>query len=29
LGIRLAACSTSFEKMHGVAEKICKAMRNS
>ena len=29
LGIRVAACSTSFEKMHGVAEKICKVMRNS
>ena len=27
LGIRVAACSTSFEKMHGVAEKILRAMR--
>ena len=26
LGIRVAACSTSFEKMHGVAEKILRAM---
>lgn len=26
LGIRVAACSTSFEKMHGLAEKICHAM---
>ncbi len=29
LGIRVAACSTSFEKMHGVAEKIRNAMRNA
>ncbi len=27
LGIRVAACSTSFEKMHGLAEKICRAMK--
>jgi len=27
LGIRVAACSTSLEKMHGVAEKILRAMR--
>lgn len=27
LGIRVAACSTSFEKMHGVAEKILRAMK--
>ncbi len=27
LGIRVAACSTSLEKMHGVAEKILHAMR--
>ncbi|MBR4903567.1 MAG: aminotransferase class I/II-fold pyridoxal phosphate-dependent enzyme [Selenomonadaceae bacterium] len=27
LGIRVAACSTSFEKMHGLAEKICSAMK--
>lgn len=27
LGIRVAACSISFEKMHGVAEKILRAMR--
>ena len=27
LGIRVAACSTSFRKMHGVAEKILRAMR--
>lgn len=27
LGIRVAACSTSFEKMHGLAEKIYKAMK--
>ena len=27
LGIRVAACSTSFEKMHGLAKKILKAMR--
>lgn len=27
LGIRIAACSTSFEKMHGVAEKILRAMK--
>ena len=26
LGIRVAACSTSFEKMHGLAEKIFRAM---
>ena len=26
LGIRVAACSTSFEKMHGVAKKILRAM---
>ena len=26
LGIRVAACSTSLEKMHGVAEKILRAM---
>lgn len=26
-GIRVAACSTSFEKMHGVAEKILRAMK--
>ena len=29
LGIRVAACSTSFEKMHGLAEKIYRAMRNA
>lgn len=29
LGIRVAACSTSFAKMHGLAEKILKAMRNA
>ena len=28
LGVRVAACSTSFEKMHGVAEKILRAMKN-
>ena len=27
LGIRVAACSVSFEKMHGVAEKILRAMK--
>ena len=27
LGIRVAACSISFEKMHGLAEKICRAMK--
>ncbi len=27
LGIRVAACSISFEKMHGVAEKILRAMK--
>ena len=27
LGVRVAACSTSFRKMHGVAEKILRAMR--
>lgn len=27
LGIRIAACSTSLEKMHGVAEKILRAMK--
>lgn len=27
LGIRVAACSTSAEKMHGVAEKILRAMK--
>ena len=27
LGVRVAACSTSFEKMHGVAEKILWAMK--
>ena len=27
LGIRVAACSTSFEKMHGLAEKILRAMK--
>lgn len=27
LGIRVAACSTSLEKMHGVAEKILRAMK--
>ena len=27
LGIRVAACSTSLEKMHGIAEKILRAMR--
>ena len=27
LGVRVAACSISFEKMHGVAEKILRAMR--
>lgn len=27
LGIRVAACSTAFDKMHGVAEKILRAMR--
>ncbi|MBO4779861.1 MAG: aminotransferase class I/II-fold pyridoxal phosphate-dependent enzyme, partial [Selenomonadaceae bacterium] len=27
LGVRLAACSTSLEKMHGLAEKILHAMR--
>lgn len=27
LGIRIAACSTSFEKMHGVAGKILRAMK--
>ena len=27
LGIRVAACSTPLEKMHGVAEKILRAMR--
>ena len=27
LGIRIAACSISFEKMHGVAEKILRAMK--
>ncbi|MCR5833556.1 MAG: aminotransferase class I/II-fold pyridoxal phosphate-dependent enzyme [Selenomonadaceae bacterium] len=27
LGVRVAACSTSFEKMHGVAEKILRAMK--
>ena len=27
LGIRVAACSISFEKMHGVAEKMFRAMR--
>lgn len=27
LGIRVAACSTSADKMHGVAEKILRAMR--
>ena len=27
LGIRVAACSTSFEKMHGLAEKIYRAMK--
>lgn len=27
LGIRVAACSTSFDKMHGLAEKILRAMR--
>lgn len=26
LGIRVAACSTSFDKMHGLAEKILRAM---
>lgn len=29
LGIRVAACSTSLEKMHGLAEKIYRAMRNA
>ena len=29
LGIRVAACSTSLEKMHGLAEKIKTAMRNA
>ena len=29
LGIRVAACSTSFEKMHGLAEKMQYAMRNA
>lgn len=27
LGVRVAACSTSFDKMHGVAEKILRAMK--
>lgn len=27
LGVRVAACSVSFEKIHGVAEKILRAMR--
>ena len=27
LGVRVAACSISFEKMHGVAEKILRAMK--
>ena len=27
LGVRVAACSTSFEKMHGVAEKILRALK--
>lgn len=27
LGIRVAACSTSFDKMHGLAEKILRAMK--
>ena len=27
LGVRVAACSTSLDKMHGVAEKILRAMK--
>ena len=27
LGVRVAACSTSFEKMHGLAEKILRAIK--